>query len=230
MSSSGRQQEVQRIVDTLSMAIAQHRLQPGARLVESQIVDVLAANRNHVQAALRRLALQQIVIISPNRGASVARPSVREAREVFTARRAIEEAIVAGIDVLQMSRFHEEIEAHQQMKQCAIAGGDKRQIIYALSQFHLLLAKMNGNQVLTDFLSTLMLRSALIVALYQRHETPVSHCDEHCAVLDALRADRGDLARSLLRDHLLQLEQQLDLQDIPASSLTLREALTDSRA
>ena len=83
--SSARQQEIQRIVDALSMAIAQHKLRPGTRLVEAQIVEVLSANRNHVQAALQRLALQHIVTISPNRGAKVARPEAREAREVFIA-------------------------------------------------------------------------------------------------------------------------------------------------
>ena len=97
--SSARQQEVQRIVDALSVAIAQHRLKPGVRLVESQIVEALSANRNHVQAALQRLALQKIVTIAPNRGERVARPQAREAREVFIARRAIEGAMLSLIHI-----------------------------------------------------------------------------------------------------------------------------------
>ena len=110
--ASGRQQEVQRIVDALSIAIAQHRLRPGTRLIEAQIVEVLSANRNHVQAAIQRLALQHIVTISPNRGAKVSQPCAREAREVFIARRAVEDAIIAGISTEKLARSSADIEAH----------------------------------------------------------------------------------------------------------------------
>lgn len=60
---TAKQLEVQRIVDVLSRAIAQHRLKPGTRLIEAQIVETLQANRNHVQVALQRLAMQRIIKI-----------------------------------------------------------------------------------------------------------------------------------------------------------------------
>jgi len=105
-TTTAKQLEVQRIVDVLSKAIAQQRLRPGTRLVESQLVEALSANRNHVQVALQRLALQRIVTIEPNRGAMVAQPTAKEAREVFIARRAIERAIVEciGPDVIRRHR------------------------------------------------------------------------------------------------------------------------------
>ena len=62
---TNKQKEVERIIESLSRAVAQHLLPPGTRLVEAQIVDSLNANRNHVQAALQRLALQKIVTIAP---------------------------------------------------------------------------------------------------------------------------------------------------------------------
>ena len=63
-TATSKQVEVQRIVDVLFKAIAQHRLPPGTRLIEAQIVETLQANRNHVQAALQRLALQRVVTLS----------------------------------------------------------------------------------------------------------------------------------------------------------------------
>ncbi len=71
-AAPSKQQEVQRIVEALSLAIAQQRLKPGTRLIETQIVEALDANRNHVQSALQRMMLQHIVTIEPNRGARVA--------------------------------------------------------------------------------------------------------------------------------------------------------------
>src|SRR5690606_42031778 len=90
---TSKQIEVQRIVDALSKAIAQHRLPPGTRLIEAQIVDTLQANRNHVQSALQRLAMQRSVTSEPNRGALVSQPRAHEARGVFTARHDIDRSI-----------------------------------------------------------------------------------------------------------------------------------------
>lgn len=222
---SARQQEVQRIVDSLSMAIAQHRLKPGMRLVETQIVDVLSANRNHVQAALQRLALQHIVTIAPNRGAKVARPEAREAREVFIARRAIEHAMLAGISVGKMALHYDEIEAHLQAAEEAAVREDRRDIVRELSQFHLLLAKISDNRVLSEMLSNLMVRSSLIVALYQRNDIPDCQCREHRAIITALRAGEIAQAQRIMDEHLHHIELQLELDDAPPPTLDLRDAL-----
>lgn len=220
---SARQQEVQRIVDSLSMAIAQHRLKPGMRLIEAQIVDVLSANRNHVQAALQRLALQHIVTIAPNRGAKVSRPDAREAREVFIARRAIEHAVLAGISTGKMALHHDEIEAHFQLVEAAAAREERRDIIRELSQFHLLLAKISDNRVLSEMLSNLMVRSSLIVVLYQHNDILDCRCREHRAVITALRA--GDVVRAqiIMDEHLLHIEQQLEFDDVFPPCITRRD-------
>ncbi|WP_455864680.1 GntR family transcriptional regulator [Pantoea agglomerans] len=226
--ATSKQQEVQRIVEALSIAIAQHRLKPGTRLVEAQIVDVLDANRNHVQSALQRMALQHIVTIEPNRGAMVAQPEAREAREIFTARRAIESAIIACITPESMAAHLAELEAQQLAEMTATKLDDRREIVRELSQFHLLLGKVSGNQVLSEILANLMVRSSLIVALYQRNDIPSCQCDEHSAIVSSLK--EGDLARAqaIMIAHLNELEQQLDLNDTSPDSLSLRQALTFS--
>lgn len=220
-----KQQEVQRIVEALSLAIAQHRLTPGRRLVEAQIVEALNANRNHVQAALQRLALQHIVTIEPNRGAMVAHPEAREAREIFIARRAIESAIVASITPAQMRQFAGEIALQQAAEHEAIHQQDRRDIVRELSAFHLLLAKISGNKVLSEILANLMVRSSLIVALYQRNDIPACQCAEHGAILDALNAGDAEKARQVMLAHLDVLEAELDLSDEAPGALSLRQAL-----
>lgn len=224
--TTSKQQEVQRIVEALSVAIAQHRLKPGVRLVEAQIVEVLNANRNHVQSALQRLALQHIVTIEPNRGAMVAQPEAREAREIFSARRAIENAIIASITPEKMVRFQHELASQQAAEKSAIDRADRRDIVRELSQFHLLLGEVSGNNVLSEILSNLMVRSSLIVALYQRNDTPACQCDQHGAVVAALKCGDIPAAQSSMMAHLDELEAQLDLSESVTDSLNLRQALT----
>lgn len=222
---TAKQLEVQRIVDVLSRGIAQHRLRPGTRLIEAQIVETLHANRNHVQVALQRLAMQRIVSIEPNRGAMVAQPSAREAREVFAARRAIERAIVESISAQTMAEHQERIALHMASERQATGTTDRREIVRELSEFHLLLGELGGNAVIAEILENLMVRSSLIVALYQRGDVPSCASDEHQALLDALSAGDNARAVSVLLAHLDELEAQLALDEPAAPEVDLREAL-----
>src|SRR6204780_5758155 len=74
-------------------AIAGHRLQPGSRLVEDQLGEVFGVSRMRIRSVLHALARDKVVTLQRNRGAIVAYPSVKEAREVFAARRLIEVAL-----------------------------------------------------------------------------------------------------------------------------------------
>lgn len=222
---TAKQLEVQRIVDVLSKAIAQHRLRPGTRLVEAQIVETLQANRNHVQVALQRLAMQRIVTIEPNRGAMVSQPSAREAREVFAARRAIERAIVECITPAVMIKQRERIARHMNNERKATNATDRRAIVRELSEFHLLLGEISGNSVLADILANLMVRSSMIVALYQRNDVPSCASDEHQEIISALEAGDHPKAIAVMLEHLDELEGQLSLDDTLAPEINLKDAL-----
>lgn len=224
---TAKQQEVQRIVDALAKAIAQHRLPPGMRLIEAQIVESLQANRNHVQVALQRLAMQKIVTIEPNRGALVAQPSAQEARDVFAARRAVERAIVEAITPAIMQQHAERIATQMTKERAATSSSDRRAIVRELSEFHCMLGEICGNAVLHDILDNLMVRSSLIVALYQRNDVPSCASDEHQQVLDALAAGQREQAVELMIEHLDELEGQLALHQEQNTEVNLREALAE---
>ncbi|WP_417705237.1 GntR family transcriptional regulator [Pseudomonas sp.] len=224
---TAKQQEVQRIVDALAKAIAQHRLPPGMRLIEAQIVESLQANRNHVQVALQRLAMHKIVTIEPNRGALVAQPSAQEARDVFAARRAVERAIVEAITPAIMQQHAERIATQMAKERAATSSSDRRAIVRELSEFHCMLGEICGNAVLRDILDNLMVRSSLIVALYQRNDVPSCASDEHQQVLDALAAGHREQAVELMIEHLDELEGQLALHQEQNAEINLREALTE---
>lgn len=220
-----KQKEVERIIESLSRAIAQHLLPPGTRLVEAQIVDSLSANRNHVQAALQRLSLQKIVTIEPNRGAHVSQPSAREAREIFAARRAIEGAVVKSITLDRLRKFSRQVDAHMTAEAKATHKNDRRAIVAELSAFHRLLGKISGNSVLADILDNLMVRSSLIVALYQRNDEPTCQHDEHRKILQALKAGDVGQAAKLMEYHLDHLEAELALEEDQNREIDLRSVL-----
>jgi len=221
-----KQREVNRVIEALTQAIGQHKLRPGTRLIEAHIVESLQANRNHVQAALQRMASLGIVTIEPNHGAMVARPTAKQAQEIFFARNVVECAIISCITPEKMAQFAEEIDQQQHDEHHSLLGQNHRDIVYQLGEFHALMSRIAGNDVLSDILNNLMVMSSLIVMLYQKEIATHCQCNEHSDILSALRTGDFGKAQRLMREHLEALQQQLDIDENSVNSLTVHQALT----
>jgi DNA-binding GntR family transcriptional regulator len=180
-----------------------------------------------VQVALQRLAMQKVVTIEANRGAMVAQPTAREARDIFSARRAIERAIVEAITPQTMRTQRQRIAHHMNNERKATNDTDRRAIVRELSEFHLLLGEISGNTVLSDILANLMVRSSLIVALYQRNDVPSCASDEHQEIITALENGDNAKAVAVMIEHLDELEAQLALEETAPAEFNLKQALID---
>ena len=75
------------IYERVVSAILDHRLPPGTRIVEDKLASAFGVSRTRIRPVLVRLANEQVVTLTPNRGATIAQPSEQEAREVFEVRR-----------------------------------------------------------------------------------------------------------------------------------------------
>jgi DNA-binding GntR family transcriptional regulator len=78
------------IVDALTRAIVDHKLQPGTKLAEQKLADHFGVSRTLVRQALFQLSQNRLIRLEPARGAFVAAPSAAEARQVFAVRRMLE--------------------------------------------------------------------------------------------------------------------------------------------
>lgn len=83
-----------RVVQVIVEAIMDHRVAPGARLIERELAIASGASRSAIRNGLMRLAHAGLVELSPNKGASIAMCSPDEARQIFDARIVIETAAV----------------------------------------------------------------------------------------------------------------------------------------
>ena len=125
-----------------------------------------------------------------------------------------------------MRRHRQRVSTHVRNERKATNATDRREIVRELSEFHLMLGDICGNRVLSEILANLMVRSSLIVALYQRNDVPSCASDEHEEILDALSEGDRDRAVRVMIEHLDELESQLDLEDDSAPEVDLREALS----
>jgi DNA-binding GntR family transcriptional regulator len=197
-------------------AVHDHRLPPGTRLGEDKLGQAFGVSRTRVRQALIRLANERIVTLAPNRGASVAQPSVQEARELFEVRRLIEPTLVR-LAIVQGQAAHWKLLAdHLRQEEQARRAGDQAQALVLSGEFHLRIAQASGHQTLTRLLRELVSRTSLVLASYG---TPVPRpggrrvdscrCQDHRRLLAALRHGDADRAAAEMLGHLQQIEASL---------------------
>jgi DNA-binding GntR family transcriptional regulator len=197
------------IVETLTRAIVEHRLLPGAKLVEQKLADHFGVSRTLVRQALFQLAQNKLIRLEPARGAFVAAPSVEEAQQVFVVRRMLEtemtRAFMREVTPDKIAALRQHIAQERQ----AVASEDVPGRTELLGDFHVCMAQLMGNTVLAQILGELISRCALITLMYQsRHEAQHSS-DEHEGLVDAMARGDTDLAVRLMQEHLEHVQASL---------------------
>lgn len=201
----------QRIVESITAAIAERRLMPGTRLTEQKLADIFRVSRTLVRQALNQLSRDRLVQLQPARGATVATPSVAEARQVFAARQMIEGALMRQLARVITPAQVAQLRAHLQAERTAIARTDIAGRTRRLADFHVVLARLAGNEVLAQLINDLLTRSSLIALMYQSTHSAEESADEHVAIVDALERRDAREAVRLMSRHLASVERNLRL-------------------
>lgn len=210
-------------------AILAHRLVPGTKLAEDALGEIFGVSRTVVRKALFRLADGGVVDIRPNRGATVASPTAQEARDVFETRHILERAIV---ERLVSNITDEQLASLRRLaadERAAYENGDRAAWIRLSGDFHLQLAAIAGNRMVSKFLGVLVSRTSLIIALYEQPGTAACSFDEHAALIDAIAAGKAAPAVEMMRRHLQECEDKLDLEE-PDAPRELGEVFAHLRA
>lgn len=186
------------IYNSLVKAIVEHRLLPGSKLPEEALAETFGVSRTGIRRVLQRLAAVQLVTQLPKRGAQVATPGQDEAANVFQTRKMLECANLPQV-VTHCKEEHllamAELVAQEQQ---AHRDQDGAAAIRLSAAFHVQLQAIAGNQVLTEMVSLLTLRSSLVIAVYGSPWQQGCRCHDHGDLLGLLR-DKDSVA---LADHM----------------------------
>jgi DNA-binding GntR family transcriptional regulator len=199
------------IVEALTRAIVDHKLQPGAKLAEQKLADHFGVSRTLVRQALFQLSQNRLIRLEPARGAFVATPSTEEARQVFAVRRMLEAGMVRTfVDEVTPARIRA-LKEHVAQEKAAMDSDDAAERAELLGDFHVRMAELMGNQVLAQMLRELISRCALITLMYQSASDAEHSHEEHGEIVKALAAKDADRAVRLMTEHLLHVEESLAL-------------------
>jgi len=215
----------QEIVERIYEAVMEQRLAPRTKLSESMLCKAFDVGRMRVRRALLLLASQGIVDLHSNRGAFVASPDAKEARDVFDARMMLEPSVVRQLASDARSADLEALARHIEREEEARRGGERREAIRLSGEFHVRLAAATGNDVVTRMLRELVTRTSVIIGLFGSMGTSNCPEHEHADILDAVRSRDGDRAEVLIRTHLELIEADLDLSATGSNSTDLATML-----
>lgn len=213
------------VAEGLATAIHEHRLSPGMKLNEDEVGEIYGVSRTLVRSALQTLSHAQLVEIQPNRGAFVARPSVREAREVFEARALLEPRTAHSAAIRATAEDIALLKRHIDEEHRAIDAGETGRALRLSGDFHIEIARIADQATIAAFIRQLVARSSLIIALYWRRRQATCESHAHHALLKALEARDADLAEELMTSHLVDLLSLLDLSEPEQGPTSLKEAL-----
>ena len=200
-----------RIHAAIYNAIAKGVLPPGTKLTEDQLTGIFGAPRSRIRDVLQALASDKVVTLHPNRGAFVAEPSVKEARDVFAARKYLEPALAEDIIKAFDKKSIKLLRAHIKKEKAAEKKPDRRSEIKISQDFHLILAEGIGNDVVTSFLEELLARSALITSIYDHSQAQRCSHVSHEHLIDLIERGSPEELSSAMLAHLEEIESELVL-------------------
>ncbi|MBI1776532.1 MAG: GntR family transcriptional regulator [Proteobacteria bacterium] len=209
-SSRPKAQDVSRsqfVYEALRRAIIEQALLPGDKLPEDVIGERFGVSRTIVRGVLGRLNAQGLVDLRPNRGATVAHPSLDEAFDIFEARRSLERDVVRRLAGRVTRDDLIALEAHVALEEAAREHGGVESIRLS-GEFHIILAERAGNAVIARYVNELVSRCSLILALYGRPHSSDCAVNEHLQIVAALRDGDAEAAIEVMAGHLEAVTQR----------------------
>ncbi|HWL30151.1 MAG TPA: GntR family transcriptional regulator [Burkholderiaceae bacterium] len=226
LPSAGRRTEADRVYDDIFDAVMDRRLLPGTKLTEATLCAIFSCSRAVVRSALSQLAHDRIVVIEPNRGAFVWQPSSKETRDVFQMRRALECMVIDLL--LAMSDLQARLAPLYDMvdhERKAFERGDRVSWLRLSNAFHVEMARLLDNDVLTAMLQSLCARTTLIIAYYDTFDvsapdtamagvatpgTTACSYSEHQDILEKLARRDAEGAKAAMQHHLEDCERRMN--------------------
>ena len=209
-----------RVFNAIVDAVLDHRLVPGTKLTERELVEIFGVSRGAVRGALTRLGHSLLVELRPNRGAVIANPSSGEKHDLFEARRVIEAALMQRLARNITAKQIAELRAFVAQEQRAYDRGDVKAGQRFSIRFHKVLSEFAGNVALDRFMEQLICRTPLL-ALARTGRIAYCGAEEHREVVEALARRDAAAAVRRMNEHLGNVERQLGGDVVPEKPPTL---------
>lgn len=160
-------------------------LTPGERLVEDRLAQRLGVSRNPVREAIRVLATEGFVEVTPRRGAAVSRLPAEEAEELFDVRMALE-GLTARLAARKVTpESSDRLRRVLDSARVAVDDGRLDEVADLNTAFHTAVAEEAGNAYLSLVVGPMLRRAQWVFHQTAQYRAPHSWT-EHLTLYEAI--------------------------------------------
>lgn len=190
------------LTDRLRDMIVEGRLAPGMKVPEKELCLQLGVSRTPLRESLKVLASEGLILLSPNRGAAVARLTREEITEIFPILGALE-ALAGALACERVTPADIERLTSLQMQMAAHFAADNLPAYFKCNQaVHAAILEIAGNAALCAVHNSLSLRIRRYRYAANLAKTRWREAiDEHQSILDAMSSRNASEISRLLRAH-----------------------------
>lgn len=204
------------VLENLRSAITTQRFQPGERLRERELCELTGTSRTSVREALRQLESEGLVRVLANVGPVVASVSLRDARNIYEVRAALEG--LAGRLFAQNASDQQLTALSQVVQTFSLTDEPAKRLVLKDRFYEILLGGADNaeiSRVLTGLRARISVLRTTTLAHPGRFDETVTELDE---IISAVTARDADRAESACRAHveaarqvaILELESRSD--------------------
>ena len=195
-----------RIAEQVREKIVHGEFAPGQRLSEAALSDSLEISRNTLREAFRMLTKEGLLKHEPNRGVSVAVPSIAAIIDIYRVRRLIECQALAQAYPRHPARKRLR-EAVDKALRCR-GEGDWRGVGTANMEFHKAIVALADSERLNDMFTHLLAELRLAFGLLDDPEfLHAPYVDSNVKIIDLFEAGHPQEAAAALGDYLVHSER-----------------------
>jgi DNA-binding GntR family transcriptional regulator len=202
-----RKNLAEQVADTLVEAIGLGLLQPGERMLETEIASRFNVSRVPVREAFKILTTQGILRGEPHRGLSVIEVDDKVIDEICEARVAVETLAVRSLraDPDRLDRLAEALSAKIRVMAARIRAGDLVGINHADIDFHRQICELSGNGIATTLWHAIARHIWIVFGREIRSETSLADMvAQHERLARAVTSGSDAVATAEVESHILR--------------------------
>jgi DNA-binding GntR family transcriptional regulator len=196
----------ERMAELIRQKIVKGEFSPGQRLSEAALSESLGISRNTLREVFRLLTTEGLVKHEPNRGVSVAIPSIASIIDIYRVRRLVECQALAQAYPSHTAKKHlrEVVDVALRCREVA----DWQGVGTANMAFHTAIVELADSERLNVMFSHLLAELRLAFGLLNDQEfLHAPYVDMNLKIVDLFEAGKLQEASTALNDYLVQSER-----------------------
>ncbi|MGX6444389.1 GntR family transcriptional regulator [Neobacillus sp. K501] len=206
------------VYNHIKVAILSRKLAPGKQLVENSISSTLGVSRTPIRNAIKKLSLEGLVDIFPNRGAFVTNPSKEEIIQAYELRANLEYlAASIAMDFMNDDDFLKIKKIIEEEKLGLTNTKNSEEYVMLNKAFHIAITQKCHNKFLNEFIEKLINQTNIYLILYDEYfenpqQEPFSP-DEHTYIVTLMENKDKDGLKVALENHFQHSIKSLDIRN-----------------